>query len=127
MPRASSSRGGILVMSAPSHNTRPERAGSMPNTVLNTVDLPAPFGPITVVIAPRATAQLVPCSIVILPYPATTSSSVRMSVAKIGLDNFWIAPHVGGIALRDDATFGEYHDTRAQRHHEFHVVLDHNE
>ena len=39
----------------------------MPNTVLNTVDLPAPFGPITVVMAPRATEKLVPCRIVILP------------------------------------------------------------
>ena len=54
-------------MSAPSNAMRPERAGSMPNTVLNTVDLPAPFGPITVVIAPRATWNVVPCRIVILP------------------------------------------------------------
>jgi hypothetical protein len=46
---------------------RPERAGSMPNTVLNMVDLPAPFGPITVVIAPRATEHVVPCRMVILP------------------------------------------------------------
>src|SRR5436305_12027627 len=116
MPRTSSARGDRLVMSAPSNVMRPERAGSMPNTVLNIVDLPAPFGPITVVIAPRATAQLVPCRIVILPYPATTSSSVRMSVAKVRLDNSRIAPHVGGIALRDNAAFGEHHDTRAQRH-----------
>ena len=67
MPRASRSRGNALVMSAPSNKTRPERAGSMPNTVLNTVDLPAPFGPITVVMVPRATANVVPCRIVILP------------------------------------------------------------
>src|SRR5215212_9841967 len=124
MPRASRSRGERLVMSVPSNTMRPERAGSMPNTVLNIVDLPAPFGPITVVIAPRATVQLVPCSIVILPYPATTSSSVRMSVPKIGLDDLGIAAHVGGIALRDDAAFRQHHDPRAQRHHEFHVVLD---
>src|SRR3954452_19018066 len=116
MPRASRSRGGIFVMSAPSNVIRPERAGSMPNTVLNMVDLPAPFGPITVVIAPRATVQLVPCSIVILPYPATTSSRVRMSVAKIGLDDFGVAAHVGGIALRDDAAFRQHDDARAQRH-----------
>src|SRR3954454_10211882 len=102
MPRASRSRGAKLVISAPSNKTRPERAGSMPNTVLNMVDLPAPFGPITVVIAPRATVQLVPCRIVILPYPATTSSSVRMSVAKVRLDHLGIAADGGRIALRDD-------------------------
>jgi len=55
------------MISAPSNRMRPERAGNMPNTVLNTVDLPAPFGPITVVIAPRATEKLVPFRIVILP------------------------------------------------------------
>jgi branched-chain amino acid transport system ATP-binding protein len=35
---------------------RPERTGSSPNTALNTVDLPAPFGPMMVVMAPGATA-----------------------------------------------------------------------
>ena len=44
-----------------------ERAGNMPNTVLKTVDLPAPLGPISVVIVPRLTEKLVPCRIVILP------------------------------------------------------------
>src|SRR5688572_9389334 len=128
MPRASSSRGLRLVMSAPSNTMRPERAGSMPNTVLNMVDLPAPFGPITVVIAPRATVQSVPCRMVILPYPATTSSSVRIaSVAKIRLDDFRVAAQVGRIALCNDAAFGQHHDARAQRHDEFHVVLDHHE
>src|SRR2546423_6139964 len=127
MPRASRSRGEKLVISAPSNMMRPERVASMPNTVLNTVDLPAPFGPITVVMVPRLTEKLVPCRIVILPYPATTSSSVRMSVAKICLDDFRVAAHVGGMAFRDDAAFGQHHDARAQRHDEFHIVLDHHE
>src|SRR5215475_2173792 len=109
MPRASRSRGALLVMSSPSNTTRPDRAGSIPNTVLNTVDLPAPFGPITVVMAPHGTASVVPCRIVILPYPATTSSSVRMaSVAKVSLDHFRVALHRRGIALRDDAAFGQH-------------------
>jgi hypothetical protein len=34
---------------------------------LNTVDLPAPLGPISVVMAPRATLKLVPLSTVSLP------------------------------------------------------------
>src|SRR4051812_11638971 len=128
MPRASRSRGCMLVMSAASNMMRPERAGSIPNTVLKTVDLPAPFGPITVVIVPRGTEKLVPCRIVILPYPAITSCRSRiMSVSKIGLDHFRVTPHVGRIALCDDAPFGEHDDARAQRHDKFHVVLDHHE
>src|SRR6185436_12641016 len=126
MPRASRSRGVRFVISAPSNTMPPERAGSMPNTVLNTVDFPAPFGPITVVIAPRATWKLVPCRIVILPYPATMSVSVRIaSVTKIRLDDFRVAPDLRGIALRNDASFGQHDDARAQPHDEFHVVLDH--
>ena len=31
-----------------------------------------------------------------------------MSVAKIRLDHLGISPHIGGIALRDDAAFGEH-------------------
>jgi len=45
----------------------PERAGKRPNTVLNIVDLPAPFGPMTVVMAPRRMWALKPLRIVILP------------------------------------------------------------
>ena len=67
MPAAISSRGSRLVISRPSKRIRPARTGSMPNAALNAVDLPAPFGPITVVIAPRGTAKDSPCRIVSLP------------------------------------------------------------
>jgi hypothetical protein len=43
------------------------RACSRPKIVLNIVDLPAPFGPMTVVIAPRRMVAVVPLRIVILP------------------------------------------------------------
>ena len=43
------------------------RAGNMPKMVLKTVDLPAPFGPITVVMEPRGTSKVVPLRIVIRP------------------------------------------------------------
>jgi hypothetical protein len=56
-----------LVISRPPKLIVPERTGNRPNTVLNIVDLPAPFGPITVVMAPRRTRALVPFRIVILP------------------------------------------------------------
>ena len=46
---------------------RPARTGSMPKAALKAVDLPAPFGPMTVVIAPRRTVKDSPCRIVSLP------------------------------------------------------------
>jgi hypothetical protein len=55
------------VVSAPSKVTRPVRTPKSPNTVLNRVDLPAPLGPITVVMAPRRMVALTPFRIVILP------------------------------------------------------------
>ena len=47
------SRGEKFVMARPSSVMEPLRTGSSPKIVLNKVDLPAPFGPITVVMAPR--------------------------------------------------------------------------
>ena len=57
MPASSMSRGARFVMSRPSSVIVPARTGSRPKIVLNTVDLPAPFGPMTVVIAPRRTPR----------------------------------------------------------------------
>jgi hypothetical protein len=67
MPSSSSRAGLAPVTSWPSKTTRPCRIGSRPKIALNTVDLPAPLGPITVVIAPRATSKVVPLRIVTLP------------------------------------------------------------
>ena len=60
-------RGESEVVSAPSKVTLPERTPSTPNTVLNKVDLPAPLGPITVVMAPRRIEAETPFRIVMRP------------------------------------------------------------
>src|ERR1043165_6475643 len=128
MPSAMSSRGARLVISRSSKKIRPLRTGSMPKAALKAVDLPAPFGPMTVVIAPRGTPKLSPCRIVSLPYPATTSSKrSRSAAAKVGLDHLRIGARFGRRALRDHAALGEDQDAVAERHHEFHVVLDDDE
>ena len=46
-----------LRMSAPSRKTEPEMDGSWPMMVLRMVDLPEPFGPMSVTILPRCTAS----------------------------------------------------------------------
>src|SRR6185503_10594912 len=131
MPSSSRRRGSSFVMSRPANAMWPCRTASSPNTALKTVDLPAPLGPMTVVIAPRAACRLVPLRTVRPPYPATTSSSTRMgvanSVSKICLDDLRVAPDLVRRALGDDAALGEHQDAGAQRHDEFHVVLDDDE
>src|SRR3954462_718747 len=100
----------------------------MPNEALNAVDLPEPFGPMTVVIAPRRTLNESPRRIVSLTQPATASSKRKMSsVTKVSLDHFRIPADVGWTTARDDADLGEHEDAIAQRHDEFHVVLDDHE
>jgi hypothetical protein len=67
MPAVSSARWLRPVTSLPLNMTLPSRNFSRPKIALNTVDLPAPFGPMTVVIDPPGTEKVVPFKIVILP------------------------------------------------------------
>ena len=67
MPAVRRSRWLRPVTSRPLNRTLPSRNFNRPKIALNTVDLPAPFGPITVVMVPAATWKLVPFRIVILP------------------------------------------------------------
>src|SRR5262245_50618225 len=104
-------RGEQPVVSRPSNAILPSCTRSRPNTVLNRVDLPAPFAPMIVVMAPRAMLAVVPLRMVMLPYPETTSVNVRMgsgvltfaaSMSQIGVDHLGIAPHGGRRALGDE-------------------------
>jgi hypothetical protein len=52
-PLASRPRESVPVMSSPSSKTLPWRTFNTPNSVFSTVDLPAPLGPSSSVIAPR--------------------------------------------------------------------------
>src|SRR6476660_7101593 len=49
------------------------------------------------------------------------------SVTKISLDHFRVPADVGRKTARDDAALGEHEDAIAQRHDEFHVVLNDHE
>src|SRR6185312_8268243 len=58
MPMPQMRCGGTPVMSRLSSSTRPALGGKCPVMRLNSVDLPAPFGPMTAAICPSATARL---------------------------------------------------------------------
>src|SRR6185437_7535318 len=57
MPMPQMRCGGMPVISRPSSSTRPAVGGRWPVMRLNSVDLPAPFGPMTAAICPAATAR----------------------------------------------------------------------
>ena len=55
------------VISASSKTMAPARARGLPQTVISSVDLPAPLAPISETIAPRGTSMLTPRSAWMLP------------------------------------------------------------
>ena len=56
-PRAATLWGFSPVMSSPSRRTRPAVGLCRPTSVLNSVDLPAPFGPMSPTISPLVTSN----------------------------------------------------------------------
>ena len=81
-----------LVMSRPSNLCGRRAPAACRTTALKTVDLPAPLGPITVVIAPRATRRSSRSGSSSCRSRRRRPRSARISsVAKIGLDHFGIA------------------------------------
>ncbi len=67
MPALSSARWLKFVTSRPAKLILPSRSFNRPKIALNTVDLPAPFGPMMVVMVACGTENVVPFRIVILP------------------------------------------------------------
>ena len=63
-PRTVMRWAGQPVTSTPSKMTRPASGGISPDTQLNSVVLPAPFGPMSPVIGPPRTARFTPSSAV---------------------------------------------------------------
>ena len=68
-PFASICAGAKLVTFSPFSKTSPDQTFSNPKTALNTVDFPAPLGPMIVVIVPGSTLNETPFKTVMLPYP----------------------------------------------------------
>src|SRR4051794_26238914 len=91
--------GGSPVISSPSSTIRPEVGRRTPVRQLKKVLLPAPFGPITARISPRATAKSTLLRAV-RPPKRTVSASVR----KIGSETPTRDPVTGGAASAKGST-----------------------
>src|SRR2546425_3300476 len=134
IPSASNSRCDLPLTRLPSKRTSPERGTSMPNSVLSTVDLPAPFGPISRVISALCASRLSSFNIVRLgEYPATILSNsmifwaAKMNlalVAKIRFEDLPVRLDFCGRALGEHLAFDHANHMRAELHDEVHVVLN---
>src|ERR1700733_10716113 len=79
MPPMQRARGGVRVMSLPSKCTVPVSGRSTPVMRLNSVDLPAPFGPMMPSASPRATSSATPSTALSEPNDRARLSSLRIT------------------------------------------------
>src|SRR5579875_2652508 len=136
-PIPSTCRGVLPVMSWPCSVIVPSRGRSRPLITAISVDFPAPFGPTTQVIPPRATVSETPRRTSPPPYPATTPSTTRAGpsgivlilprAAEVGVEHPRIGPDDPGRPGGHHAARVHDGDPLAQPHHELHVVLDDQE
>src|SRR5438477_6521034 len=79
--------GGRPVMSAPAKRTRPASGAMAPLMMPNSVDLPAPFGPMIPSASPSASARSVPSATMMAPNRLEIFSSERMGGMNFPVPN----------------------------------------
>src|SRR5580692_6680411 len=94
--------------------------------VLSVVVLPAPLPPISATISPISTLNEMPLSTSMWPYDTFKSSTLSMAMppAEIGLDHERIALDLGRRAFGDFLAEIQYRDAIADPHHQAYIVFD---
>ncbi len=82
MPRRLIASGARPLISRPPKRTRPAVGAWMPVTTLKSVDLPAPFGPITEKTSPSRTVRLTSVSAASAPKLRETASTSRTTPSR---------------------------------------------
>src|SRR6266571_5396468 len=101
-----------------------------PMIVLINVDLPAPFGPITVTISLLSTVPDTPWRISVSPYPAYSSRNSRSAMAspsQVRVDHLRVRLDLVREALDETPALVHHDDPLAPLHDDVHVVLDQEE
>src|SRR5471032_84917 len=129
IPRCARCAGARAKRFSPMKVICPAAAGTIPEIVLNSVDLPAPFGPTIVTNWPSCTASETSVSARRPPYETdrlVTSSmlSGRPFLAEVGLDHTSILHHLSWRAARQDTTVIQHDKAIRDPHHRVHRVLD---
>src|SRR6266852_4612734 len=125
-PRRARASGGMLVMSWPSNKTLPEVDSRSPVRQLNSVDLPAPFGPIRPRMSPCASVTEAASTALKLPKAFVTSRASRSMDCSSG--DCWLRglvtlcpepldkrQNAAGLKARDQDDDGAVHDERQPR------------
>src|SRR5262249_49591768 len=99
MPSWSRSRGVRVSIARPAKRTWPPKRRLSPYTARRSVDLPAPLGPITVVIVPSTRAAEKPTTTGWSVYPTESRSSSRMGAPAVMSGP--LAAQFGGAALAE--------------------------
>src|SRR6266480_6632810 len=125
MPMRKISVGGRPVTSLPAKTMLPACGRTIPNTVLSSVDLPAPLAPMMDTMCPACTRSDTPRSTSTSAYPARTSVSASSvgSAAKVRLDDVRVAADRLRRALGDLLAVVEHDDALRDVHDHLHVVL----
>src|SRR5581483_9467849 len=112
--------GAAPVMSRPLSSTRPASGDRWPVMRLKRVDLPAPLGPMTAAISPRATERLTPSTAVkpskVLRTPSTSSIALPRLRSEPGLGLRARAQALDGSDQRAGDAAGEDEEQDDQHH-----------
>src|SRR6478672_13752176 len=120
-------------MSFPSSRTRPVTTGSSPTTLFRSVLFPAPFAPMIVTTWPFGISNETSRTAWIAPYDMFTQSSFSITSllccfrAEISFDDSPVGLDYRRRPFRDLDSVVEYDDVVGDRHHQIHVVLDHQD
>src|SRR6266404_773201 len=121
------------VTSVPSRKMWPDTSGSSPTTLFRSVLFPAPFAPMIVTTWPFGISNETSRTAWIAPYDMFTQSSfniaslLRCFRAEIGLDDPLVGLNYRGRPFRDLDPVVEYDNVVGDRHHQIHVMLDHQD
>src|SRR5690606_33634740 len=128
IPRCARRAGGTPARSRPSKRIAPDVTGASPEIALNSVLLPAPFGPTTATSSPAPTRSDTPLSAGMRPY-ATRSSAISSIPfeplpAEISLDHGRVARDRVRVAACEHRAVIEHDEAIDEPHHCVHRVLD---
>src|SRR4051794_4909983 len=127
MPRWARCAGRIDSRSRSSKAIVPALGRTMPEIVLNSVVLPAPFGPTIATNWPSSTLIETPFKTGMAEYPAVSPSMRSMGhpfFAEIGLDDTAVPRHRFRFALDDHGAMVEHQETVDQPDHRLHRMFD---
>src|SRR5919109_3007141 len=125
MPHRARSSGDSAVSSWPWNVIDPDRGGSRPMMLFNSVVLPTPFRPRRHTTWPGGTSRCTSHSTWLSPYDTLRLRIVSIDLmpsAQVDLDHTGVALHHVDGALTQNTSLVQYRDAMSRPAHKFHIV-----